>query len=176
MIAMLDLFHATPRRWDAAHLFYGHDEEQALRFVYDRVLRLRKGDVYSVRSGLRPMGTQRTRRGKKRATLAQRCGDRANKAHRMRYDVSLAAAYPIASGVIEGACRHCVKDRMERSGMRWTIESAQAMLDVRSTSLNGDWDDFMRYRIEKETQRLSRYRELVEPIETLEEGELPFAA
>jgi hypothetical protein len=50
------------------------------------------------------------------------------------------------------------------------------MLDVRSTYLNGDWDDFMRYRIEKETQRLYPYRELVEPIETLEEGELPFAA
>ena len=65
---------------------------------------------------------------------------------------------------------------MERSGMRWTIESAQAMLDVRSTYLNGDWDDFMRYRIAQETQRLYPYRALVAPIETLEEVALPFAA
>jgi hypothetical protein len=65
---------------------------------------------------------------------------------------------------------------MERSGMRWTIESAQAMLDVRSTSLNGDWDDFIRYRIEQETQRLYPYRELVEPSDALEEIELPIAA
>jgi hypothetical protein len=43
---------------------------------------------------------------------------------------------------------------MERAGMRWTIESAQAMLDVRSTYLNGDWDAFMTYRIDQETQRL----------------------
>src|SRR5207237_815744 len=84
----------------------------------------------------------------------------------MRYDAYLAAGYPIASGVIEGACRHFVKDRMERSGMRWRIESAQAMLDVRSIYLNGDWDDFMTYRIEKETQRLYPYREFVEPIHT----------
>jgi hypothetical protein len=173
---MLDLLHATPRLWDAAPLFYGHDEEQALSCVDDRVLRMLKGEIYSVRSGLRQMGTKRKLRGKKRAKLAKICGYLENNTHRMRYDVYLAAGYAIASGVIEGACRHFVKDRMERSGMRWTIESAQAMLDVRSTYLNGDWDDFMRYRIEKETQRLYPYREFVEPIETLEEGELPFAA
>jgi len=174
-IDILDLLHATPRIGDAAHLFHGRNEEHALSFVYDRVLRLLKGEVNSVVSGLRQMGTKRKRRGKKRAKLATICGYLDNNAHRMRYDVYLAAGYPIASGVIEGACRHFVQDRMERSGMRWTIESAQAMLDVRSTYLNGDWDDFMRYRIGKETQRLYPFRELVEPIETLEE-ELPFAA
>ena len=174
-IEILDLLHATPRIWDAAHLFYGRNEEHALSFVYDRVLRLLKGEVNSVVSGLRQMGTKRKLRGKKRAKLATICGYLDNNTHRMRYNVYLAAGYPIASGVIEGACRHFVKDRMERSGMRWTIESAQAMLDVRSTYLNGDWDDFMRYRIGKETQRLYPFRELVEPIESLEE-ELPFAA
>jgi hypothetical protein len=94
----------------------------------------------------------------------------------MRYDVYLAAGYPIASGVIEGACRHMVKDRMERSGMRWTLESAQAMLDVRSTYINGDWDTFMKYRIEKETQRLYPHRELVEPIDMPERIEMLIAA
>ena len=143
--------HATPRIWDAAHLFYGRDEEQTLNFVYDRVLRILQGEVRSVVAGLRQMGTKRTLRGKKREKLAKLCGYLENNAHRMRYDEYLAAGYPIASGVIEGACRHFVKDRMERSGMRWRIESAQAMLAVRSIYLNGDWDDFMTYRIEKET-------------------------
>src|SRR6516225_11083262 len=58
-IENLDLLHATPRIWDAAHLFYGGDEEQALSFVYDRVLRLLKGEVPSVVAGLRQMGTKR---------------------------------------------------------------------------------------------------------------------
>jgi hypothetical protein len=175
-LEILDLLHATPRLWDAAHLFYGRDEKQALSFVYDRVLRMLTGEVRSVVAGLRQMGTKRKLRGKTRDKLATICGDLENNAHRMRYDVYLAAGYPIASGVIEGACRHFIKDRMERSGMRWTLESAQAMLDVRSIYLNGDWDDFMQYRIEKETQRLYPYRALVAPIDTLEEVELPLAA
>jgi hypothetical protein len=173
---MFDLLHATPRLWDAAHLCYGRDEEHALSFVYDRVLRLLKGAVRAVVAGLRQMGTKRKLRGKKREQLAKICLYLANNAHRMQYEVYLAAGYPIASGVIEGACRHCIKDRMERSGMRWTIESAQAMWDMCSTYLNGDWDDFMQYRIAQETQRLYPYRELVEPRVTLEKIELPIAA
>lgn len=176
MIEILDLLHATPRIWEAAGLFYARDSDQAWEFVYDRVLRVLRGEVRTVIAGLRQMGTKRKLRGKKREKLAKICGYLQNNAHRMRYDVYLAAGYPIASGVIEGACRHFVKDRMERSGMRWTIESAQAMLDVRSTYLNGDWDTFMTYRIEKETQRLYPHRELVEPIETLEGIEMPIAA
>jgi hypothetical protein len=175
-IEILDLLHATPRIWDAAHLFYGRDEEQALSFVYDRVLRLLKGEGPSVVAGLRQMGTKRKLRGKKRDKLAKICGYLENNTHRMHYDVYLAAGYPIASGVIEGACRHFIKDRMERSGMRWTIENAQAMLDMRSTYLNGDWDDFMRYRIAQETQRLYPYRALVEPNEPLEVIEWPLVA
>jgi hypothetical protein len=175
-VEILDLLHATPRIWDAAHLFYPRDSDQALDFVYDRVLRILQGDVRSVVSGLRQMGNKRTLRGKKRDKLAKLCGYLQNNAHRMRYDAYLALGYPIASGVIEGACRHFVKDRLERSGMRWTIESAQAMLDGRSTYLNGDWDTFMSYRIALETQRLYPYRALVEPLDGLAKTGLPIAA
>ena len=175
-VEILDLLHATPRIWDAAHLFYPRDSEQALAFVQDRVLRILQGEVRAVVAGLRQMGTKRKLRGKKRDKLAKLCGYLQNNAQRMRYDVYLAAGYPIASGVIEGACRHFVKDRMERSGMRWTIESAQAMLDVRSTYLNGDWDTFMKYRIDQETHRLYPHRALVESIATLEGSEWPLAA
>ena len=72
----------------------------------------------------------------------------------MCYDDYLAAGYPIASGVIEGACRYVVKDRMERAGMRWTVEGAQAMLDLRSTYVNGQWEEFQDYRIAQESLRL----------------------
>jgi hypothetical protein len=72
----------------------------------------------------------------------------------MKYDEYLAASYPIGSGVVEGACRHLVKDRMERTGMRWLPSGAQAMLDLRATYLNGEWDDFWRFNVEREDQRL----------------------
>jgi hypothetical protein len=73
---------------------------------------------------------------------------------RLRYDEYLAKGYPIGSGVVEGACRHLVKDRLERAGMRWRPEGAQAMLNLRATYLNGEWDSFWAYHIEKEDERL----------------------
>ena len=71
-----------------------------------------------------------------------------------RYDEYLAAGYPIGSGVAEGACRHLVKDRLEQTGMRWVLEGAQAMLYLRATYLNGDWEAFIDYRIRAEQERL----------------------
>ena len=70
----------------------------------------------------------------------------------MRYDAYLAAGWPIGTGVIEGACGHLVKDRMEQAGMRWTKVGAQAVLDPRAVRLKGEWDaywDFHRRRAYK---------------------------
>jgi len=72
-------------------------------------------------------------------------------------DEYLAAGYPIATGVIEGACRHIIKDRMERTGMRWKIAGAQAMLELRTIHTNGDWESFQNFRITRETNRLYPY-------------------
>jgi len=71
----------------------------------------------------------------------------------MRYDVCLSQGYPIGSGVVEGACRHVVKDRMEGTGMRWCVAGAQAMLDLRAIHCNGDWDAFQEYRIKTDTRK-----------------------
>ncbi len=60
-------------------------------------------------------------------------------------DAYLAAGYPIGSGVVEGACRHVIKERMERSGMRWEAEGAQAVLNLRTIYINGDWHDFIQH-------------------------------
>ena len=79
----------------------------------------------------------------------------------MHYDQYLAAGYPIASGVIEGACRHLVKDRMERAGMQWTLQGAQAMLNLRSVALNQTWQAFTHFRIQHETERLYPHRNLL---------------
>jgi hypothetical protein len=79
----------------------------------------------------------------------------------MRYDEYLAAGYPIASGAVEGACRHLVKDRMERAGMHWAVQGAQAMLDVRSIYVSGLWEEYQSYRISRETDTLYPHRALV---------------
>src|SRR5204863_3497040 len=72
----------------------------------------------------------------------------------MEYDVYLARGWPIGTGVVEGACGHLVKDRMEQAGMRWTKAGAQAMLDLRAVRLSGDWDAYWEFHRHKEHQRL----------------------
>ncbi|MCA1684055.1 MAG: ISKra4 family transposase, partial [Actinobacteria bacterium] len=159
---ILDVLHVTPRLWQAAHVFCAEGSAEAEAFARERILRVLRGEVAGVVRGLRRMGTQRGLNGAKKKALAQVCAYLRKNRGRMRYDEYLAKGYPIASGVIEGACRHLVKDRMERAGMHWTPAGAQAMLDVRSTYVNGDWDEYQAYRIRRETNRLYPHRRLVE--------------
>ncbi len=151
---ILDLLHVTPRLWKAAYLFHPEGSASAAQFVRSRVLRVLKGEVPSVVRGLRQMATRSGLTGRKRKQLERICQYFENHRSRMRYHEYLAAGYPIATGVIEGACRHVVKDRLERAGMQWVFEGAQAMLDLRTIHLSDQWDKFQAHRIENETARL----------------------
>jgi hypothetical protein len=164
MVDVLDLLHVTPRLWDAASLFFSRGSAAAKRFVKERVLRILRGEADSVIRGLRRMGTTWKLSGKKRTHLATICKYFEKNRERMRYDEYLAAGYPIASGVIEGACRYVVKDRMERTGMSWIPEGATAMLELRCVYLTDQWDEFNELRIKKETKRLYPYRQLLAPL------------
>ena len=162
-VQILDLLHVTPRLWKAAHVFHAEKSQEAEQFVRQRLLRVLQGKAAGVLRGLREMATKRRLSGSKKKMLRDVCGYLEKNLERMRYDAYLAAGYPIASGVIEGACRHLVKDRMERAGMHWTATGAQAMLDLRSVFLSGQWEEYQSYRIELETQRLYPHREAAEP-------------
>jgi hypothetical protein len=165
VIEILDILHVTPRLWQAAHLFHKEGTTEAREFVRERVLRVLSGEVKGMVKGLRRMGTTHELAGSKKKNLRTICNYLEKNADRMRYDEYLRKGYPIASGVIEGACRHYVKDRMERAGMRWVKEGAQAMLDVRSEFLNGDWQKFQQFRIERETERLYPHRNVLQDVE-----------
>ena len=102
------------------------------------------------------MVTQRGLKGTSRKTIREVADYFERNRGRMKYDEYLAAGYPIGSGVVEGACRHLVKDRMERAGMRWHPSGAQAMLDLRATYLNGEWESFWTYHVAQEDDRLYR--------------------
>jgi hypothetical protein len=73
---------------------------------------------------------------------------------RMRYDEYLEKGFPIGSGSVEGACKNLIKDRMERSGMRWTIKTAEAMVKMRAAYLSGDFDEYWDYHIAQDQKRL----------------------
>jgi hypothetical protein len=139
---ILDLLHVTPRLWQAAHVFYPEGSDEAEAVARERIVRVLRGEVAGVVRRLRRMGSRRGLTGSKKRTLGQVCAYLSKNRDRMRYHEYLAKGYPIASGVIDGACRHLVKDRRERAGMHGTPAGAQAMLDVRSTYVNGDWEAY----------------------------------
>jgi hypothetical protein len=153
-IGILDLFHVLERLWDAAYCFHAEGSREAEAFVTARLRMLLEGKVGGVISGLRQMGTKHGLKGPKARTLSVVANYLENNQDFMRYDEYLAAGYPIGSGVAEGACRHLVKDRLEQTGMRWTVAGAQAMLHLRATYLNGDWEAFCEHRIQQEQRRL----------------------
>jgi hypothetical protein len=159
---ILDIIHVASYVWQAAHVFYQEGSDDAAAFARERLLRILQGQSDRVVRGAREMGTKRGLAGAKKKTLNKVCAYLEANRERMHYDVYLSKGYPIASGVIEGACRHLVKDRMERAGMHWTPEGAQAMLQVRSMYVNGDWETYQSFRIDRETKRLYRFQELVQ--------------
>jgi hypothetical protein len=161
VVEIADILHVASYVWQSAHVFFPEGSEAAESFTRERLLRILEGRGNGVVRGLREMGTKRGLTGAKKKTLDKVCGYLAGNLDRMHYHAYLSKGYPIASGAIEGACRHLVKDRMERAGMHWTEAGAQAMLNVRSVYVNGDWDTYQNFRIHHETKRLYPYRELV---------------
>ncbi len=148
-VRILDLYHVLERLWKAAYVFHRERSTEAEQFVDHYLQMLLEGKVGYVIGKMKRKLRQVTAR-KKRATLQQVLTYLQNNRQYMKYDEYLAAGYPIGSGVVEGACRHVVKDRMERTGMRWEIEGAHAMLELRSIYLNQDWREFLEFRIQRE--------------------------
>lgn len=160
-VPILDLLHAVSYVWEAAGLFE-KDESRRKAFTRARVLRILKGEVRGVIRGFRRLGSTAGLAGKAAQDLQRICGYLEKNADRMRYHEYLRRGYPIASGVIEGACRHLVKDRMERSGMRWTLEGARSMLHVRAAFQSDHWRTFLKHRIANEVRRTHPHQNLLE--------------
>ena len=100
------------------------------------------------------MATKRKVKGKKRKTLLNTAAYYYRNRLRMRYHRYLAEGLPIASGSVEGACKNLIKDRMERSGMRWTPPTAEAMVKMRAVYLSQDFEEYWDYHAAQEQARL----------------------
>jgi len=150
----LDLMHVLPRVWEAAHVFHAEGSAAASDFVRDHLTRILHGQVGNVIAGWRRRATRQNLAAAKKKGLRAICAFLQKNKHRMHYNEYLRLGCPVATGVIEGACRHVIKDRMERAGMRWKVPGAQAMLNLRTIHTNGDWTAFQAFRIALETEWL----------------------
>lgn len=151
---VLDLLHVLEKLWKAAHVLHPEGSPEAEAFVRLRAERILNGQVSQVVKGLRQMVTKRRLAGVKAKTLLGVAAYYYANRSRMAYHRYLAAGWPIASGSVEGACKNLVRDRMERSGMRWSPPMAEAMLKVRAVYLSGDFDAYWAWHVQQDQQRL----------------------
>ena len=151
---ILDLIHVLEKLWKAAYCFHAEGRLEADLWVIDRTLRILFGEVGQVVKGIRQSITKRGLSGPKRKTLNAVANYLYRNRTRMRYHEYLASGWPIASGPVEGACKNLIKDRMERSGMRWTEQMAEALVQLRAIYLSGDFDRYWEFHIEQDQRRL----------------------
>jgi hypothetical protein len=154
VLLILDLLHVVEKLWTAGHCFYREGSEETTAWVRKQTLRILKGEVSQVIKGMRQSATKRGLSGSKRETIDRVAKYLRRNRRYMKYDEYLRQGLPIASGCVEGACKNLIKDRMERSGMRWSLAGAEAMIRMRSLYLSGDFDDYWDFHLEQERRRL----------------------
>jgi len=153
-ILILDFVHANEYLWDAANSLLGETSEQRLEWVKSRTLQILSGQTAQVIAELHQIAKNKKTKVAQRTQLNKTANYFERNLPYMDYPTYLSSGYPIASGVIEGACRHLVKDRFELSGMRWLQTGAENLLRLRAVAENDDWDTYYAYRREQRQLRL----------------------
>lgn len=151
---VLDFIHADEKLWDVANSLFGETAAQRAPWVESQSLDLLSGRVSQVVTELRRLASLAETTTTQTAVLTQVANYFERNTAYMHYDQYLAAGWPIASGVIEGACRHLVKDRCELSGMRWTTTGVEDLLRLRAVAENDDWTAYRRFLQQQRQQRL----------------------
>jgi len=153
-VIILDLYHVLEYLWLAAHVFYKDGSDEAEKWVKENLRLLLTGKVSCIIASLKQAYETQKWLPSKRVALRKVITYLTNGKRYMKYDEYLANGYPIGSGVVEGACRNLVKDRMELAGMRWSIDGADSVLQMRSADVNDLWEDFWEFRTRKEYENL----------------------
>ena len=154
-IQVLDIIHVRDKLWIAAHLSYKQESPDAKEYVRERLVALLTGEVDIIIEDFRIAMEDGSLSASKSEILRRKVlGYFVNNRDRMQYDKYLAMGLPIGSGVIEGTCKNLINDRMERSGMRWSPDGAQAILKLRSLHLTDLWNDFWTFRSQREKKML----------------------
>jgi hypothetical protein len=151
---ILDIIHASEYLWEVGTALYGEKGEQRVAWVEAKLYALLDSKVGYLIGGLKQIRTKNHLQPHQEKALDKTITYFENHRHMMDYATYLEKGYPIATGVIEGTCGSLVKDRMEHSGMRWSLAGAQAILVQRAVVQNGDWEDFWQYFIDQERERL----------------------
>jgi len=155
---VVDVVHVLEYLWGAVWCFFAEGDRAAEDWVKDRALAVLEGKAGAVAAGVRRRATAAGLSKQKRKKADDCARYLVNKAAYLDYPTALTAGWPIASGVIEGACRHLVADRMDITGARWSVDGAEAVLKLRAVRSNGDFDRYWRWHVDQERRRVHEAR------------------
>lgn len=156
---VLDLMHVLEYLWTAAYCFHDEGSTDAQDWVEHRLLALLLGQsAGAMAKSMRRSATQRSLSANERKGVDDCARYLVNNRKLLHYDRALRDGLPIGTGVIEGACRYLVKDRMDRTGARWSLRGAEAVLRLRAIWANGDFEDYWAFHLESEYRRTHRPR------------------
>jgi hypothetical protein len=163
---IVDFIHVLEYLWKAAWCFHNEADPAAETWVKNQATAILEGNARAVAAGIRRSATRKQLPTPQRAA-ADICADYLTaKAPYLNYPQALRSGWPIATGVIEGACRHLVKDRLDITGARWGLTSAEAILKLRALHSNGDFDAYWQYHLDREHHRNHQTRYLNSHIPT----------
>lgn len=151
---ILDFVHANEYLWKVANSLFGEKNNAREKWVEKQIVLMLSGKTKEVIDDFRSRSKKKSRTKRQVEKLEKTANYFERNLLYMDYATYLANGWPIASGVIEGACRHFVKDRFELSGMRWEQSGAENLLRLRAVAENGDWDDYHLFRRQERHQRL----------------------
>jgi hypothetical protein len=153
---VLDFIHADEYLWNVANSLLGETNEQRIPWMAEHTLQMLSGQTEQLIADFRCLSQAPATTSNQREQLIQAANYFERNLPYMDYPTYLARGWPIASGVIEGACRHFVKDRCELSGMRWNQDGAEHLLRLRAVAENDDWDTYHDFRKRQRHARLYR--------------------
>ena len=147
---IVDLIHVLGYLWDAGKALHDGSSPELDKWVYERLKRILEGKASDVAAGMSRSATMRQMDDDARKPIDVCARYLLSNKDYLHYERYLADGFPIATGVIEGACRHLVQDRMAITGARWGLSGAEAILRLRALRVSGDFEDYWRYHLDQE--------------------------
>lgn len=147
---ILDIVHVSEYVWDAATAIFGERSKFRRDWVKEVLTDLLESKTLKVIEDLKLHYEKTSLSANKKKQIKKAITYFTNHQHKMNYKWFLKKGYPISSSIVESTCKHLVKDRMEQSGMRWSSQGAQNMMNLRAVKINGDINEFMNFVIQKD--------------------------
>ena len=146
--------HVIEYLWSAAWCFFDEGDPAAERWVDDKARQILEGKAGIIAASIRRKATRLKLDPDKRKNADRAADDLLNKRAHLDYPTALANDWPIATGIIEGACRHLIKDHTDITGARWGLHTAEAIPKLRALISNGDFDTYWDFHLTQERCRV----------------------